>query len=86
MPASDHCGRSRIAADDCNALEQLSRYITRLALANDRVQCNAARQVVPELKMPWRDGITHPVLSPLEFTQRLAALVPRSRPPAPGSS
>jgi hypothetical protein len=28
---------------------------------------------------PWRDGTTHLVMSPLEFMQRLAALVPRHR-------
>ena len=37
-----------------------------------------------KLKAPWRDGpaglsTTHLVMSPLEFMQRLAALVPRSR-------
>ena len=31
------------------------------------------------LKTPWRDGITHLVMSPLEFMQRLAALGPRPR-------
>ena len=31
------------------------------------------------LKTPWRDGTTHLKLSPLEFLQRLAALVPRPR-------
>ena len=40
----------RCAADDRQALEQLSRYITRPALANERVQCNAAGQVVLKLK------------------------------------
>jgi len=30
---------------------------------------------------PWRDGTTHLVMSPLEFMQWLAALVPRSRLP-----
>jgi hypothetical protein len=30
-----------------------------------------------KLKTPWRDGTTHLVMSPLEFMQRLAALVPR---------
>ncbi len=70
----------RCAADDRDALEQLCRYITRPALANDRVQTNAAGQVVLKLKTPWRDGTTHLVMSPLEFMQRLAALVPwRSR-------
>ena len=40
---------------------------------------NAAGQVVLKLKTPWRDGTTHLVMSPLEFMQRLAALVPRPR-------
>jgi len=48
-------------------------------LANERVQCNAAGQVVLKLKTPWHDGTTHLVMSPLEFMQRLAALVPRPR-------
>ena len=67
----------RCAADDHKRLEQLCRYITRPALANERVQWNAAGQVVLKLKTPWRDGTTHLVKSPLEFMQRLATLVPR---------
>jgi hypothetical protein len=43
------------------------------------VQCNAAGQVVLKLKAPWHDGTTHLVMTPLEFMQRLAALVPRPR-------
>ena len=69
----------RCEADDRQALEQLCRYITGPALANERVQTNAAGQVVLKLKTPWRDGTTHLVMSPLEFMQRLAALVPRPR-------
>ena len=69
----------RCGADDRQALEQLCRYITHPALANERVQTNAAGQVVLKLKTPWRDGTTHIVMSPLEFMQRLAALVPRPR-------
>ena len=57
----------------------LCRYITRPALANERVQTNAAGQVVLKLKTPWREGTTHLVMSPLEFMLRLAALVPRPR-------
>ncbi len=34
---------------------------------------------VSTLKTPYRDGTTHIILSPLEFMQRLAALVPRPR-------
>ncbi len=69
----------RCAARERKKLARLCRYITRPALANDRVQCNGAGQVVLKLKTPWRDGTTHQVMSPLEFMQRLAALVPRPR-------
>jgi len=34
---------------------------------------------VLQLKSPYRDGTTHIVMSPLQFMQRLAALVPRPR-------
>jgi len=69
----------RCGADDRVALEQLCRYITRPGLANERVQTNAAGQVVLKLKAAWPDGTTHLVMSPLESRQRLAALVPRPR-------
>ena len=61
------------------ALEQLCRYVTRPARANERVEANASGQVVLKLKTAWRDDTTHRVMSPLEFMQRLAALVPRPR-------
>ena len=35
--------------------------------------------MVLKLKPPWRDGATYLVMSPLEFMQRLAALVSRPR-------
>ena len=46
----------RCGADERRALEQLCRYITRPALADERVQCNAADQVVLKLKtqFQWR--------------------------------
>ena len=60
-------------------LEHLCRYITRPAIANERLSVNRAGQVVLKLKTTYRDGTTHLVMSPLEFMQRLAALVPRPR-------
>ena len=69
----------RVEAHDRKRLEQLCRYITRPALSDERVQLNGAGQVELKLKTPWRDGTTHLVMSPLEFMQRLAALVPRPR-------
>ena len=61
------------------ALERLCRYITRPAIANERLKEDAAGNVVLQLKSPWRDGTTHLRMTPLEFMQRLAALVPRAR-------
>ena len=37
-----------------------------------------------QLKSPWRDGTTHIRMSPLEFMQRLAALISRMMPVPPG--
>lgn len=69
----------RIAAHERKRLERLCRYITRPALSDEHIRVEAAGQVELELKTPWREGTTHLVMSPLEFMQRLAALVPRPR-------
>jgi len=69
----------RCAADQRSELEHLCRYITRPAIANERLSVNHAGQVVLKLKTPYRDGTSHLVMSALEFMQRLAALVPRPR-------
>jgi hypothetical protein len=68
-------------------LERLCRTITRPAIAHERLTRNKEGQSLPprrrgvvlKLKTPYRDGTTHIILSPLEFMQRLAALVPRPR-------
>lgn len=44
---------------------------------------HVAVRVVLKLKTPRRDGTTHLVVSPLEFMQRLAALMPLLRLPSP---
>jgi hypothetical protein len=60
LHAAVHCG-----AGDRQAIEQLCRCITRPALANERMVCNAAGQVVLKRKTPWRDGgTTNLVMSP----------------------
>ena len=69
----------RCAMNQRKELEHLCRYITRPAIANERLALNNAGQVVLTLKTPYRDGTTHIVMSPLEFMQRLATLVPRPR-------
>ena len=69
----------RCGAHQRKELERLCRYITRPAIANERLSRNGKGQVLLQLKSPWRDGTTHIRMSPLEFMQRLAALVPRPR-------
>lgn len=74
LHAGVHC-----AANDRQGIEQLCRYITRPAIANERLSINREGNAVLKLKTPWRNGTTHIVLTPMEFMQRLAALVPRPR-------
>src|SRR5262249_14199238 len=69
----------RWGADQRKELERLCCYITRPAIANERLKRNRAGDVVLQLKSAFKDGTTHIVMSPLEFMQRLAALVPRPR-------
>ena len=69
----------RLASHQRKELERLCRYITRPALANERLSRDARGQVVLKLKSPYRNGTTHIVMQPQEFMQRLAALVPRPR-------
>jgi Asp-tRNA(Asn)/Glu-tRNA(Gln) amidotransferase A subunit family amidase len=69
----------RWGTDQRKELEHLYRYITRPAIANERLKRNRAGDVVLQLKSAFKDGTTHIVMAPLEFMQRLAALVPRPR-------
>jgi hypothetical protein len=55
----------RCAMNQRKKLEQLCRYITRPAIANERLKLNSAGDVVLRLKSPYRDGTTHIVMSPL---------------------
>ena len=48
-------------------------------VANERLKRDGSGDVVLQLKSAWRDGTTHIKMSPLEFMQHLAALVPRPR-------
>jgi hypothetical protein len=57
----------RCAINQRKKLEHLCRYITRPAIANERLTLNRAGQVVLTLKTHYRDGTTHIVMSPLEY-------------------
>ncbi len=60
-------------------LERLCRYITRPAIAEQRLSLASNNNVIVALKTPYDDGTSHVVLSPMEFMGRLAALVPKPR-------
>ncbi|MBM3668303.1 MAG: hypothetical protein FJW90_12715 [Actinobacteria bacterium] len=45
-------------------------YITRPAIAHERLKDDGSGNVLLQLKSPWRDGTTHPKMTPLEFLQR----------------
>ena len=60
-------------------LERLARYVTRPAIALERLSVDAAGRVVLKLTHPYRDGTTHMIFTPQDWLARLAALVPRPR-------
>jgi hypothetical protein len=60
-------------------LEQLCRYIARPAVAEERLKLLPNQDVLLKLKKPYSDGTSHLVFSPLEFIEKLAALVPPPR-------
>jgi Putative transposase len=46
-------------------------------LAPDRVRLRADGRVLVQLKTVWRDGTSHFLFDPIEFLEKLAALIPR---------
>jgi len=60
-------------------LERLARYVSRPAVAEERLALTERGDVRLQLKTAYRDGTTHVVLEPLDFLARLAALVPPPR-------
>ncbi len=66
-------------ADARGKLERLCRYVSRPAVAEQRLALTPRGEVLLKLKTPYRDGTTHLRLQPLDFLARLAALVPPPR-------
>jgi len=60
-------------------LEQLVRYTARPAVSEERLSQATNGDIHYKLKNPWTDGTSHVVFSPLEFLEKLAALVPPPR-------
>jgi Putative transposase len=83
-----HCARvngfsvhahTQIPAHRRDQLEQLLRYTARGAMALERLTEDAQGNLVYRFTKPWSDGTTGITLSPLEFLEKLAALVPLPR-------
>jgi hypothetical protein len=60
-------------------LEKLCRYITRPAIAENRLELKPSGEIVLKLKTPYSDGTTHLLFSGLEFVEKIAALIPPPR-------
>ena len=68
-----------VNADDRKRLERLCRYISRPAIATERLsECEDGR-IAYELRHPWRDGTTAVLFEPLELIEKLVAIVPAPR-------
>jgi Putative transposase len=68
-----------IDADDRDALERLCRYLSRPAIAQDRLELRAGDTTRVTLRHPWSDGTTHLDFARAELIARLAAFIPRPR-------
>ena len=53
--------------------------IARPAVSDQDLSLTVQGKVRYELKTPYRDATTHVIIEPLDFIDRLAALVPRPR-------
>jgi hypothetical protein len=67
------------APEQRDKLEKLCRYVARPAVAEERLKLKGNGDVLLRLKKPYSDGTSHLVFSPLEFLEKLAALVPPPR-------
>ena len=68
--------REALAATQPNVFGRGHRHPLAGRCHRAAAELNAAGQVEPKLKPPWRDGTTHLAMSPLEFMQRLASSIP----------
>ncbi len=69
----------RIRAGDRQGLERLCRYVLRPPFAGDRIERLGDGRIRYGFRRPRPDGSTHVVLEPVEFLEKLAALVPPPR-------
>src|SRR3989449_11223100 len=61
------------------SFERLFRYAARPPLSMDRLEALPDGRLRYWFKTAWRNGTTHAIFEPLEFLEKLAALVPTPR-------
>lgn len=61
---------------DKDAIRRLVSYVSRPAIATERLKVTNDGELLYELKRAWKNGTTAVKLSPFEFIERLCALVP----------
>lgn len=70
-----HCNR-RVKADKRDELEFLIRYVARGELSEEGLSLDERGEVILKLKRAFADGTTAVKFSPLEFIEKLAAIIP----------
>lgn len=68
-----------VPGNDRLRLERLLRYTARPPFAAERLEQLPDGRLSYRFKTPWRNGTTHAVFTPLEFIEKLCALVPTPR-------
>ena len=68
-----------VPAGDRKRLEHLCRYVLRPPLAQERIERTTDGKVVLRLRRTWQDGTRAICFEPLEFLEKLAAMIPKPR-------
>lgn len=74
LHANTFCG-----AVERHKLRKLISYVSRPPLAHARIRERENGDIVYKLKTPFKDGTSHVIFTPMEFIEKLAALIPKPR-------
>lgn len=69
----------RINGNDRNRLEKLCRYTARPPIALERMSETPEGKILYKLKTRYSDGTTHILFDPMEFVEKVVALIPPPR-------
>jgi hypothetical protein len=69
----------RISGNNREGLARVCRYVLRPPFSVERLALDESGHVVYQLRKPRADGATHLIMEPVEFVEKMAALVPPPR-------